>query len=92
MDASSCQYFQVPSDGEFPVMNYRMTQEFKPPFRINALIEEAGPLKVKINFLVLIYNRKVWKLIDNVIYWDNFRYKCQFSKLLNLNPHFALTV
>lgn len=27
-------------------MNYRMTQEFKPPFRINALIEEAGPLKV----------------------------------------------
>ena len=27
-------------------MNYRMTQEFKPPFRINALIEEAGALKV----------------------------------------------
>lgn len=27
-------------------MNYRMTQEFKPPFRINALIEEAGPLRV----------------------------------------------
>jgi len=27
-------------------MNYRMTQEFKPPFRINALIEEAGSLKV----------------------------------------------
>lgn len=38
--------YQVPPDGEFPVMNYRMTQEFKPPFRINALIEEAGPLKV----------------------------------------------
>lgn len=37
---------QVPPDGEFSVMNYRMTQEFKPPFRINALIEEAGPLKV----------------------------------------------
>ncbi|GMY28493.1 AP-4 complex subunit mu, partial [Fagus crenata] len=35
----------VPPDGEFPVMNYRMTQEFRPPFRINALIEEAGPLK-----------------------------------------------
>ncbi|KAB1221908.1 AP-4 complex subunit mu [Morella rubra] len=38
----------VPSDGEFPVMNYRMTQEFKPPFRINALIEEAGPLRAEV--------------------------------------------
>ncbi|KAK7301111.1 hypothetical protein RJT34_11972 [Clitoria ternatea] len=36
----------IPPDGEFPVMNYRMTQEFRPPFRINALIEEAGSLKV----------------------------------------------
>ncbi|WVY89612.1 hypothetical protein V8G54_035126 [Vigna mungo] len=35
----------IPPDGEFPVMNYRMTQEFRPPFRINALIEEAGSLK-----------------------------------------------
>ncbi|PON63481.1 Clathrin adaptor, mu subunit [Parasponia andersonii] len=38
----------VPPDGEFPVMNYRMTQEFKPPFRINALIEEAGILKAEV--------------------------------------------
>ncbi|XP_047327263.1 AP-4 complex subunit mu-like [Impatiens glandulifera] len=38
----------VPPDGEFPVMNYRMTQEFKPPFRINALIEEAGQLKAEV--------------------------------------------
>ncbi|KAA8538174.1 hypothetical protein F0562_027782 [Nyssa sinensis] len=38
----------VPPDGEFPVMNYRMTQEFKPPFRINTLIEEAGPLKAEV--------------------------------------------
>ncbi|XP_062106110.1 AP-4 complex subunit mu-like [Humulus lupulus] len=38
----------VPPDGEFPVMNYRMAQqEFKPPFRINALIEEAGALKAE---------------------------------------------
>ena len=35
-------------------MNYRMTQEFKPPFRINALIEEAGPLKVKITSLLYV--------------------------------------
>ncbi|EXC16659.1 AP-4 complex subunit mu-1 [Morus notabilis] len=38
----------VPPDGEFPVMNYRMTQEFKPPFRVNALIEEAGALKAEV--------------------------------------------
>lgn len=38
----------VPPDGEFPVMNYRMTQEFKPPFRVNALIEEAGTLKAEV--------------------------------------------
>ncbi|KAG4954845.1 hypothetical protein JHK87_040439 [Glycine soja] len=38
----------VPPDGEFPVMNYRLTQEFRPPFRINALIEEAGSLKAEV--------------------------------------------
>ncbi|XP_078432610.1 clathrin adaptor complexes medium subunit family protein [Wolffia australiana] len=38
----------IPSDGEFPVMNYRMTQEFKPPFRINALIQEAGAMKAEV--------------------------------------------
>ncbi|XP_010277473.1 PREDICTED: AP-4 complex subunit mu-like [Nelumbo nucifera] len=38
----------VAPDGEFPVMNYRMTQEFKPPFRINALIEEAGSLRAEV--------------------------------------------
>ncbi|KAE9603562.1 putative clathrin adaptor, mu subunit [Lupinus albus] len=42
----------VPPDGEFPVMNYRMTQQFKPPFRINALIEEAGPLKAEVTIKV----------------------------------------
>ncbi|XP_042939100.1 AP-4 complex subunit mu-like [Carya illinoinensis] len=36
----------VPPDAEFTVMSYRMTQEFKPPFRINTLIEKAGALKV----------------------------------------------
>ncbi|KAL8133616.1 AP-4 complex subunit mu [Apium graveolens] len=38
----------VPPDGEFPVMNYRITQEFKPPFRVNTLIEEAGSLKAEV--------------------------------------------
>ncbi|KAF8774906.1 hypothetical protein HU200_005179 [Digitaria exilis] len=37
----------IPPDGEFAVMNYRMTQEFKPPFRVTALIEEAGPSRVQ---------------------------------------------
>ncbi|CAD6258947.1 unnamed protein product [Miscanthus lutarioriparius] len=36
----------IPPDGEFPVMNYWMTQEFKPPFRVTALIEEAGPSRI----------------------------------------------
>lgn len=52
-------FFQIPPDGEFPVMNYRMTQEFKPPFRINALIEEAGPLKVSKTCLPLKCNFSV---------------------------------
>ncbi|GER55640.1 AP-4 complex subunit mu [Striga asiatica] len=38
----------VPPDGEFPVMNYRITQEFKPPFSVNTLIEEAGTLKAEV--------------------------------------------
>ncbi|XP_066344604.1 AP-4 complex subunit mu-like, partial [Miscanthus floridulus] len=38
----------IPPDGEFPVMNYRMTQEFKPPFRVTALIEEAGPSRAEV--------------------------------------------
>ncbi|KHN45873.1 AP-4 complex subunit mu-1 [Glycine soja] len=42
----------VPPEGEFPVMNYRMTQPFKPPFRINALIEETGPLKAEVTIKV----------------------------------------
>ncbi|URE48813.1 Adaptor complexes medium subunit family [Musa troglodytarum] len=38
----------IPPDGEFAAMNYRMTQEFKPPFRVNPLIEEAGQLKAEV--------------------------------------------
>ena len=39
-------WVQVPSDGEFPIMNYRMMQEFKPPFKVYPVIEEKGPFKV----------------------------------------------
>ncbi|KAL2498071.1 AP-4 complex subunit mu [Abeliophyllum distichum] len=38
----------VPPDGEFPVMNYRITQEFKPPFRINTLVEESEHFKAEV--------------------------------------------
>ncbi|CAM6034478.1 unnamed protein product [Sphagnum compactum] len=38
----------IPPDGEFPIMNYRMTQEFKPPFKVYPVIEEAGPFKAEV--------------------------------------------
>lgn len=38
----------VPPDGEFPVMNYRMTQEFKVPFKVYPVIEEAGAFKAEL--------------------------------------------
>ncbi|EFJ18717.1 hypothetical protein SELMODRAFT_141330 [Selaginella moellendorffii] len=38
----------TPPDGEFPVMNYRMTQEFKPPFRVYPAIEESGPFRAEV--------------------------------------------
>lgn len=38
----------APPDGEFSVMNYRMTQEFKTPFRIFPIVEEAGPFKAEL--------------------------------------------
>lgn len=40
-------------------MNYRMTQEFNPPFRINALIEEAGALRVSSLFNFLEFRRQL---------------------------------
>lgn len=44
-------WVQVPPDGEFPIMNYRMTQEFKPPFKVYPVIEEKGPFKVMLAWL-----------------------------------------
>lgn len=38
----------VPPDGEFAVMNYRMTREFKPPFRVYPVLEETGPFRVEL--------------------------------------------
>lgn len=45
-----------PPDGEFIAMNYRITSDFEPPFRVVPVIEEISAykleltLKVKANF------------------------------------------
>jgi len=36
-----------PSDGEFVVMNYRINNEFKPPFRIYPFIDELSNYKLR---------------------------------------------
>eukprot|EP00455_Lapot_gusevi_P049590 TRINITY_DN705_c0_g1_i6.p1 TRINITY_DN705_c0_g1~~TRINITY_DN705_c0_g1_i6.p1 ORF type:complete len:468 (-),score=141.13 TRINITY_DN705_c0_g1_i6:134-1474(-) len=38
----------VPPDGEFTVMNYRITSEFRAPFRIFPLFELVNPYKVEL--------------------------------------------
>ncbi|KAL7127713.1 hypothetical protein ABFS83_14G269700 [Erythranthe nasuta] len=38
----------VPPNEEFAVMNYRITQEFKPPFIINTSIEETGSREAEV--------------------------------------------
>ena len=35
-----------PPDGEFAVLNYRITADFQPPFRIYPIVEEVGPNKL----------------------------------------------
>ena len=38
----------IPPDGEFVVMNYRITSEFRPPFRVFPVLEETSPYKVEL--------------------------------------------
>ena len=38
----------LPPDGEFVVMNYRMTGDFRVPFRLYPFLEETGPCKVEV--------------------------------------------
>ena len=42
----------VPPDGEFSVLNYRVTGEFPTPFRIFPSIEETGSNKVELTLLI----------------------------------------
>lgn len=36
-----------PPDGEFALLNYRITQEFRAPFRIFPTVEEISAVKVR---------------------------------------------
>lgn len=49
-------------------MNYRMTQEFKPPFRVSALIEEAGQLKVGSSFFSSPHYYRMLPLLLHIFY------------------------
>ncbi|GAU43476.1 hypothetical protein TSUD_243980 [Trifolium subterraneum] len=60
----------IPPDGEFPVMNYRMTQAFKPPFRINALIEETGSLKAEVYLKIQEAGKTTFPCICNVVSFE----------------------
>lgn len=46
-EASRTLHF-IPPDGEFSVLNYRVTADFAPPFRIFPVIEESGPYKLEV--------------------------------------------
>jgi AP-4 complex subunit mu-1 len=41
-----------PPEGEFSLMNYRITADFRPPFRIYPNLEEAGPQKLELSILL----------------------------------------
>lgn len=42
----------IPPDGEFVVLNYRITADYRPPFRIFPSIEEPAPFKLELICLI----------------------------------------
>lgn len=42
----------IPPDGEFAVLNYRMTGEFKIPFRIFPSVEETAPNTIEVTVMI----------------------------------------
>jgi hypothetical protein len=42
----------IPPDGEFSVLNYRVTADFRAPFRIFPTLEETGPYKLELVVLI----------------------------------------
>jgi AP-4 complex subunit mu-1 len=41
-----------PPDGEFAVLNYRITADFQPPFRLYPIVEQVGPNKL--DFMITV--------------------------------------
>lgn len=50
-EASRTLHF-IPPDGEFSALNYRITADYAPPFRIYPLIEESGPYKLEVACII----------------------------------------
>ena len=42
----------VPPDGEFAVMNYRSTYPFKPPFRVQTVVEDDANTALKVSIIL----------------------------------------
>lgn len=42
----------VPPDGEFSLLNYRITADFRPPFKIYPLLEETAPYKLELSLTI----------------------------------------
>lgn len=42
----------TPPEGEFSMLNYRITADFRPPFKIYPLIEEPAPYKMELSILI----------------------------------------
>lgn len=53
-DTSRTLHF-YPPDGEFAVLNYRITSEFRPPFRIFPVVEEVASNEFKLDFICESY-------------------------------------
>lgn len=62
-----------PPDGEFAVMNYRITGDFRVPFRINPMVEQQTPHKVEITI-------KVRADIPESNYGGNVQIACMLPK------------
>jgi len=63
-----------PPDGEFAVMNYRITGDFRVPFRINPFVEQQTPHKIEITI-------KVRADIPEQNYGGNVQISCMLPKL-----------
>jgi AP-4 complex subunit mu-1 len=42
----------IPPDGEFVVLNYRITADYRAPFRVYPTLEETGPYKLELSCLI----------------------------------------